>query len=137
MLARAEPEREPSIAAPPERRFAEPDAPPTQRAIQPRRTNRCRGRSSFPRLGLHRGEIRHVVRADELHFAERKACEFAQARLIGASLRAVDVHHGLEPAQALRRGVAVRLDLGVMKISVAAMEQPIVCSPDGDAAMPP
>ena len=92
---------------------------PAQRAVQPRRTNRRRGRSSFPRLAPHRGEIRHVVRADELHFAERKACEFAQAGLIGASLRAVELHQRLEKAQAPRRGVAVWLAFGVMKIGVA------------------
>ena len=65
-----------------------------------------------------------------------EAREFAQARLIGASLGAVDVHQRLEPAQALRRRAAIGCDFGVMEIGVAAMEQPIVRSPDRDAAMP-
>ena len=51
------------------------------------------------------------MRADELHFAEPKACEFAQARLIGASLAAVDVRRRLEPAQAPRRSPALGRDL--------------------------
>jgi hypothetical protein len=109
---------------------------PAQRAVQPRGTNRYRGRSSFPRLALYRGEIRYVVRTDELHFAERKACEFAQACLIGAPLSAVELHQRLEPAHTLRRGAAVQLDFGVVEVSVAAMEQPIARAPDGDAAMP-
>ena len=136
LIRRADPSRNrlsprrPSVALPGQTRR------PAQRAVQPRRTNRRRGRSSFPRLALHRGEICHVVRADELHFAERKAREFSQARLIGASLRAVELHQRLEPAHAFRRGAAVRLDFGVMKIGVAAMEQPIVRTLDRDAAMP-
>ena len=99
MLARAEPEQDrlsprcPSVALLGQTRR------PAQRAVQPRRTNRCRGRLSFPRLALHRGEIRYVVRADELHFAEREAREFSQAGLIGASVRAVELHQRLEPAQ--------------------------------------
>ena len=65
-----------------------------------------------------------------------RACELTQARLIGAPLRAVELHQRLEKTHALRRGAGVRLDFGVMEISVAAMEQPIVRAPDRDAAMP-
>ena len=90
----------------------------------------------FALRALHREKLGEVVRADELDLARSGAREFAQALLIGASLRAVELHHRLEQAQALRRGAAVRLDFGVMEIGVAAMEQPIVRAPDGDAAMP-
>jgi hypothetical protein len=77
------------------------------------------------------------VRADELHFAEGEARKFAQACLIGESLCVIDAHHRLEQAQALRRRAANRGDFGVMKIGVAAVEQPVVRPPDRDAAMPP
>ena len=98
-------------------------------------TGCCPVRSSRSAL-LIAAKSDEVVRADELDLARGEAGELPQVCLIGASLRAVDVDQRLEPAQALRRSAAVRLDLGAMEIGVAAMEQPIVLSPDRDAAMP-
>src|SRR5580700_4302278 len=94
-------------------------------------------RLSFALRALHSEKVGRVVRADELDLARGGACELAQPLLIGAALRAVELHKRLEKTHALGRGAEMRLDFGVMEIGVAAMEQPIVRAPDGDAAMPP
>ena len=90
----------------------------------------------FALRALHSEKVGRVVRADELDLARGGACELAQPLLIGAALRAVELHKRLEKTHALGRGAKMRLDFGVVEVSVATMEQPIVRAPDGDAAMP-
>ncbi|HEY1780714.1 MAG TPA: hypothetical protein VGG79_09840 [Roseiarcus sp.] len=88
--------------------------------------------------GAARASLRAAANAarscEQIHFAEGEARKFTQARLVGESL-GVDARQPLEQAEAVGRRPALRGGFGVMKIGVAAMEQPVVRPPDRDVAM--
>jgi hypothetical protein len=58
----------------------------------------------FALRALHSEKVGRIVRADELDLARGSASELAQPLLIGAALRAVELHQRLEKTHALGRG---------------------------------
>ena len=86
-------------------------------------------------LALQRRELDRIVRAEQLDVADRQPRELAQPGQIGAPRRVVDAHQAFERPQAPRRRAAARLDLGMVEIGVAAMEQPVLRPPHRHAAM--
>jgi hypothetical protein len=84
---------------------------------------------------LQRRKFGRIVRAEQFDVADRQAREPTQTGQIRPSRRAVDADERLEDAQTRGRRTAAWLDLGMVEICVAAMEQPIIRPPDGHAAM--